>query len=1524
MRWVRRAFRAVAILAVLLIGLLILTVLLSRTDWFKERVRRLAVRQADRVLEGELVIGRLEGSLWDGLTLRDVQVVQDGTPVVSVSRVEVTYGLRELASDGRVIKSLHLEQPVIRAVRTPAGWNVTRLLKPRPPADPDKPRVTFALPDVSISNGQVTVEAIGVPMTRAIPRRIEGLFFEGGVSSSPTELSVDVRRLTFRAGQPDLDLRSLAGRIVSIPTGWRFQSIRTQTGESSVTLDGTMTRDRPTGPWAFDLDVDGRPLSLPEIGRFVPVVAGMQLHPDLAVNVTGTLESLALQVQIDRSEAGQARGELTFDAAGPVRRLSGSLAVTDVNLEPILRTDASRGSITGQTTFTLRFPSETAGFPVDGRFTFDGPQASAYGYDARDVKARGSIAGRRITLEDASASAYGGRATASGTIDRPARGRELALDLTGRVAGVDISRLPAALRLPRLDSSLSGTYLVKGVLSTLHTEATLETSTIEGATVAAGTTGQFNRTPGGYTFSAAGTVAGLDLQRVGGALRVQALAQPRYASDVNGTFEIRGEQRGREGLRIAATGDVTRTSVLGGRLPAMQLDAVLDDQHLDVTAKGQIAGYDLATLTGIQALTGTLTGTANARVTIPDVHQVSFDTLGVDGTFSLVQPTLLDVPFQDVTAQVTMADGVADIRTLDARGEGFVLTGQGRIGVGTDDASDFSYRLVADSLVQPAKVAALPLTGAATTDGRITGTRAMFEVNGSLSATNVAYDDTTVKAATASGTYTVRVPDWDADRLDVSSTIDARTVEVAAGQTLTTVTGTVGYVPRLVRFDATATDALRTLGGRGTIAIGERGQRIVADRLTLERNGVRWGLADGTEARVDLTSTQATIAPLRLTSGTQRLDIEGAVGLQPESPSSLRVHAEAVDLGDALVLAGQDVEADGLITLDATLGGTRERPIADATLEITHGRVRNIDIERMDGHVTFDGTLATVDVRLRKDANAVITANGVVPRTLFTRSADRGEGPHIPPTPGDRLDVAITSTPIDLALFEGLTTYVEEVTGQAQVDVRLTNSGSDPHVEGAVFLIDGGFHVPLTNVTYQDLDATLTFEEERVIISQLSIETGDGNALTVQGQLGLRRRLANVVALQMTGQDFRVIDNAFGLLDLDADLVVTGTLLAPTIEGTIGVAGGRLELDAILPRIATNTYATQAEYQGIPTDALEGPVVPNILGEEGERAKPPAGAATPPASETAAQGAPPAPGAAPIRVPDPGPDQVPDQPGATPTPVVEEPDVFGDMSLNVQVRIPDNLILRGQDIEAGGASIGDVNATLGGDFRVTKTPQQPIVLLGVVNTVRGTYSYQGRQFDIARDGQIVFRGGSEIDPRLDITAERVIQGVEARVRIQGTAQQPELSLSSNPPLDQGDILALIVFNQPMNQLGTGQQNSLAERAGGIAAGLVVSPLAQALGSTLDLDQFEVQTTDPSGRVNPAVVIGQQVSQDVFLRFRQQFGNQQVSQFLLEYRLADYLRLQGSFADGDGLTTGNRSLTQRIERYGVDLVFFFSF
>lgn len=1472
--WRRLVTRA----SLVLVGLLVVSLVVTQTPWFRDWLRRTAMRQAERVIDGQLVIGRLEGSLFTGVTLRDVSVVHEGAPVVVIDRVAVSYGLGELLSDGRVIAHLQVDRPVIRAVRTPAGWNLARLMRPRTPS-PDARRPTFSLPDIVLTDATVLVEEVGgVERTAVVPRRVEHLQFSGGVHSVADTLRIEVRSLSLRASQPDLTLASVTGELVNDAEGWHLDGLDVTTGESRVRVDGALTRPDADARLTFALDVESPGLSLPEIGRFVPAVAHLDVRPSFTSTITGTLEALAVDIDL-ASDAGGVAGPLVIDTTGPTRGVSGTVNVEAVDLARWIDSPEAAGRITGAATFDLRFPSETRGVALDGTFRFTGPEASAYGYAATDVTARGRLRGRRIEL-DARASAYGGQATARGTIDRPGPARrEVALALAGRVQGVDLRRLPPHLRVPGLETSLSGAYTVDGPLSTLHATGTLDTSTVEGATLAEGLVATFDRQPGGYRFDASGDVTGLELQRLGRALDVEAMQADRYAGVVNGAFTVEGTQVGDAPLRVVASGDVRDTRVWNGHVPAMTFDATLDGRTLDVTAKGRVDDYDLADLTGIEALTGTLAGDVDTVVRFADLDDVGVETVTVDGTVTLINPTLMDVPFRQITADVRLDDGVLDVRALQGTGDGFTLTGQGPVALGATGNSNFSYRLEAASLVDPVKIADLPVTGAAVTEGTLTGPRAAFRASGTLDGTKVAYSDV-VSAGEVTARYSVEVPDFDAERLRATSSVSAATV-VVAGLPFETTEGEVTYVPGELTFDAAARDAIRTVRGAGAMALADGRQVLTLRELSLERDAVRWALGPGQTARVTITPDAVDVAPVSLVSGGQTIDIAGRVALDDRATNQLTVTAAGLDIGEALALAGQDHDVDGTVALTARVEGTRALPSVSGEIGIRDARYREMPIAAIDATVDDDGRLAQVDVLVRQSDQAYLTAKGVVPRTLLQPPTDA------PPVPAgdDRLDLEIRSTQIDLRLAEGLTEQVSELSGRAQLDIRLTNTGRVPVVDGEVTLSDAGFLVTATGVTYRNVNGTLDFEDDKVIVRQLSAASGDGRTLQVTGEVGLRNAHRGSVALTLAGDGVRVLDNEMGQVELDSTLTVTGTVTAPVIEGDLVLTSGRLEVDAILPRIATNTYATEAAYQGIPTSADEDalPVVPNILGTTDD-------------------------------------DMVP---GDAPRPS-RTMFVYDDMALNVRVRIPDNLVLRGRDVEVGRSRIGDVNVTMGGDFRVAKTPGESLVLIGAVNTVRGTYSYQGRRFEIARDGQVLFRGDGTTNPSLDITAERVIQGVEARVRIQGTAQNPTLSLSSDPPLDQADVLALIVFNQPVNQLGTGQQNSLAQRAGGIAAGFAVSPIAQALGDTLDLDLFDVETTDPSGRVNPAIVIGQQVDQNLFVKFRQQFGNQQVSQFLLEYRLADFLRLQASFAEGDGLARGNRSLTQRIERYGTDLVFYFAF
>jgi translocation and assembly module TamB len=207
-----------------------------------------------------------------------------------------------------------------------------------------------------------------------------------------------------------------------------------------------------------------------------------------------------------------------------------------------------------------------------------------------------------------------------------------------------------------------------------------------------------------------------------------------------------------------------------------------------------------------------------------------------------------------------------------------------------------------------------------------------------------------------------------------------------------------------------------------------------------------------------------------------------------------------------------------------------------------------------------------------------------------------------------------------------------------------------------------------------------------------------------------------------------------------------------------------------------------------------------------------------------------------------------------------------------------------------------------------------------VNTIRGTYDFQGRRFEILRDGTIRFEGLEQFNPSLDLRTRRIIQGVEARVNVRGTLQKPEILLTSTPPLEEADILSLIVFNQPVNQLGAGQQISLAQRAQSIATGAVASQLAQSIGSALNLDVFEIDVAPENGG-GPAVTVGQQVGQNLYVKVQQGIGDQSSTNVILEYELARWLRLQTNMMQG---TSTQQSLFMRNQGSGADLIFTLSY
>jgi translocation and assembly module TamB len=901
-------------------------------------------------------------------------------------------------------------------------------------------------------------------------------------------------------------------------------------------------------------------------------------------------------------------------------------------------------------------------------------------------------------------------------------------------------------------------------------------------------------------------------------------------------------------------------------------------------------------LSGRDNLKGNVTGTLNVNADVASIGApITPEAITAQGRIDLEDSNVGGLQINAATVDGKYVDQVADLTALQVKGPDLNVDASGRIALDRTSQSALTYHVEATNLEQLAQLAGQKgVTGAAVLDGTVTGNAAALQTKGTLDGSNLGYNENT--ALDLNSQYTVTVPDLTFKDAAVDAQTTASFV-AAGGMEINSLTAKTTYAKQRVEFTTNIKEKTRELDATGSVILHPDHQEIHLPQLTVRTQGVEWRMAPGSEAAIQYGASQIELMNIKLVSGDQSLDVSGTLAMKkaggPPGPNKIIARAQNLDLQQLETLLLQDRGFTGKLNADATITGSAEAPAVDGHVSIENGGFKTYKYQSLVADVDYSGARVSLDATLRQSPTESITAKGTMPTSLFQRSKTQG---HVAPAAGDQVDLQIKSTALNLGVVQGFTNQVTNVTGTLEADVRVTGSGEDPHLNGFIDIKGGGFGIPAGGVSYSGLDTRIELTPEQLKLQKFAILDEEKHPLHVSGELAVHEKSIGGVNISITSDNFEVIDNELGDVGIDSTLKVTGEVRRPRIEGQVRLEAARLEVDQIL-QLFYDPYSVQelpdvvsAEQTVAGTGSAEQAAQKAL---EQSRV-----AAAPPGAEAAAE------------------------------PVPAPAGAFDPVALDVRLVIPDNLVLRGNNLRPGGptgAALGDMNITVGGDLRIKKDPGAPVILLGTVETIRGTYEFQGRQFTLARGGTLRFVGETQINPTLDVTATRVIPntGVEAQVHVTGTAKRPQLALTSNPPLEESDILALIVFNRPVNELGTGERASLATTAGGIATGFLAAPLGESIGRALDLDLFEITTTTDEGDLGAGLTVGQQIGDRAFVKLRQQFGERNVTEFLIDYQLTRFMRVEATAAP-ETSGSANRIGERRIERAGIDLIFFFSY
>ena len=136
----------------------------------------------------------------------------------------------------------------------------------------------------------------------------------------------------------------------------------------------------------------------------------------------------------------------------------------------------------------------------------------------------------------------------------------------------------------------------------------------------------------------------------------------------------------------------------------------------------------------------------------------------------------------------------------------------------------------------------------------------------------------------------------------------------------------------------------------------------------------------------------------------------------------------------------------------------------------------------------------------------------------------------------------------------------------------------------------------------------------------------------------------------------------------------------------------------------------------------------------------------------------------------------------------DKEDALGPIDLDLKLRVPNKLFIRSFGLDSEWKA----------DLDVSGSSEEPIIK-GKAELVRGFFEFSGKRFDLKK-GDFSFPGDKTNDPVIEVSAEHQLNDMVAKLRVFGQASDPTLEMSSTPYLPENEVMARILFGTSVAQL----------------------------------------------------------------------------------------------------------------------------
>ena len=171
------------------------------------------------------------------------------------------------------------------------------------------------------------------------------------------------------------------------------------------------------------------------------------------------------------------------------------------------------------------------------------------------------------------------------------------------------------------------------------------------------------------------------------------------------------------------------------------------------------------------------------------------------------------------------------------------------------------------------------------------------------------------------------------------------------------------------------------------------------------------------------------------------------------------------------------------------------------------------------------------------------------------------------------------------------------------------------------------------------------------------------------------------------------------------------------------------------------------------------------------------------------------------------------------------------------------------------------------DLRVVGTPYEPGLLGRLEVAEGGLVTLNERTYEVER-GQMTFLEERRIFPSFDLRLNTSVSNYDVTLTVSGEPGNTETTLSSNPPLPEPDIMAMIVTGRTLDEMRGEEYDVAREQVLSYLTGRVGSQLGRSLQKATGLDVVRIEPQLIASEADPGarLTLGQDITEDLSLTY----------------------------------------------------------